>query len=113
MNNEKNDQTLFPLGTLLPKKLAGTEEGRKILSVLNRNLVSIFPGKDYMFPTFPMSQPIVDILYSARRTGRLIRGLEDAGKKLNAERAGILNIDIKTGSERNERISRLANGPSA
>lgn len=107
MNNEKNDHPLSPISTLLPKKLAGTEEGRKIISVLSRNPVSIIPGNDYMFPAFPVSQPIVEALYSARRAGRLIRGFEDAEKKLNAERAGLLNIDIKTGSERNERISRL------
>ena len=37
----------------------------------------------------------------------MIRGLEDAEKKLAAERTGIENADIKTGSGRKERISRL------
>lgn len=107
MNDVKNCKTALPPDTFLPKKLTETEEGRKILSVLSRHLISLIPGNDYRLPSFQMSQPIMEALYSARRTGRLIRGLEDAEKKLNAERAGIVKVDNKTGSDRKVRISRL------
>ena len=107
MDNEINDKTVLLLGTLLPKKLAGTEEGKKIMDFLNRHLVTLLPESDYLFPSFPISQPVIDTLTSARRTGRLIRGFEDADKKLAAERKGIADADMKTGSVRNERISRV------
>jgi ribosomal protein L7Ae-like RNA K-turn-binding protein len=107
LDKEINDITVLSPSTRLPKKLAGTEEGRKIFTVLNSHLVSLLPGGDYLIPSFPMSQTIIDTLNSARRTGRLIRGLEEAEKKLAAERKGITGADLKTSSVRNERISRL------
>ena len=91
----------------LPKKLEETEEGEKILSVLKSRIKPTKPGNEYRVPSFPVSQSIINALNSARRTGRLIRGLEDAEKKLASERTGIENVDEKTGSGRKERISRL------
>ena len=107
MDNETNYKAALPPGTFLPKKLAGTEE-KKIIDVLSGHHVSLIPGSEYMLPSFPITQPIMDALYSARRTGQLIRGFEEAEKKLAAERKGIADSDMKTGSVRNERISRMA-----
>lgn len=98
---------MVSLNILLPKKLEETEEGEKILAVLQGLIKPVKPGHGYRVPSFPLSQSIINALYSARRTGRLIRGLEDADKKLAAEKTGIENVDIKTGSGRKERLSRL------
>jgi hypothetical protein len=92
---------------ILPKKLDGTGEGKKIAEALYSSLKPVRPGSAYLLPSFPFSGAIKDALNSARRTGRLIRGIEEAEKMLDAERAGILSVDMKTGNERTERISRL------
>ncbi|MBN1904364.1 MAG: hypothetical protein JW927_04635 [Deltaproteobacteria bacterium] len=93
---------------LLPKALETGEEGEAVHMILNSHLNPVKPGSDFILPTFGLSQAILNALYSARRTNRLIQGLEEADKKLEAERAGIVQADNKTGASRNERISRLA-----
>lgn len=92
---------------LLPKKLETLQEGIDVLKVLNSHLRSVKAWEELVVPSFQISESIVNSLNSARRTGRLIRGFEDAEKKLSAERAGIASSDNKTGSSRIERISRL------
>ena len=92
---------------LLPKKLETGPEARDILKVLDSHLRPVRQWKDLVVPSFDLSESIINSLYSARRTGRLIRGLEASEKRLNAEREGIANIDVKTGSRRKERVSRL------
>jgi hypothetical protein len=93
---------------LLPKALETGDEGRAVLMFLTSHLHPVIPGSDFILPKFDLSQPILDALHSARRTNRLVQGLEDAEKKLEAERAGIAQADYKAGVARNERISRLA-----
>ena len=107
MNKLSTDNVNSLFNFLLPKRLNGSEDGKKILAVLNSHLKPVKPEIDFIAPSFPISQSIMDALYSARRTGRLIRGFEDAEKKLSAERSGIASVDIKTVSKRMERISRL------
>ena len=106
MENKTNDPVI--IGSLLPKKLENSHEGKDILMALNSHLRSVKQWNDLVVPSFGFSESVINSLHSARRSGRLTRGLEDAEKKLSAEKAGIANIDIKTGSQRNERISRLA-----
>ncbi|MGD9158419.1 MAG: hypothetical protein PVG39_08445 [Desulfobacteraceae bacterium] len=108
MHKENLATEIMSFNFLLPKKLEETEEGANILAVLKSRMKPIKPGHGYMIPSFPVSQSIINALYSARRTGRLIRGIEDAEKKLAAERTGIENAEIKSGSGRKGRISRLA-----
>jgi hypothetical protein len=91
----------------LPKKLDGNDEGKKIIDELNSSIKPVSPGSAYSLPSFPLNKSIKEALSGARRTGRLIRGIEEAEKMLDAERAGILSVDTKTGAERVERISRL------
>ncbi len=105
---EKDINRIIISATLLPKALETSAEGRDILLILNSHLSPVKPGCDFMLPSFGLSQAILNALHSARRTNRLIRGLEEAEKRLGAERAGIAQADDKTGATRNERISRLA-----
>ena len=93
--------------SLLPRKLETGQEGIDILKVLDSHLRPVKHWDDLVLPSFRISEAIINSIYSARRAGRLIRGFEDSEKKLNAEREGIASIDLKTGSERKERISRL------
>ena len=93
--------------SLLPRKLETGQEGIDILKVLDSHLRPVTQWNDLVLPSFRISEAIINSIYSARRAGRLIRGFEEAEKKLNAEREGIASIDLKTGSERKERISRL------
>ena len=95
-------------GFILPKKLETSPEGIDVLSVLNSHLSPVKQWEGLVVPSFPLSEEITNSMHSARRAGRLVRGFEDAEKRLNAERAGIACVDIKTGLERNERISRIA-----
>jgi hypothetical protein len=94
-------------GLILPKKLDGTEEGEKLAGILYGKLQPVKPGHEYCLPLFQVSAYINDALNSSRRRGSLIRGMEDAERMLDAERAGIISADMKTGKERVERISRL------
>ena len=107
MENKKLTDMIPPYNPLLPKKLEGSEDGNKILTFLNSNLKPVQFLKEYMMPVLSGSQSIFNALNSIRRAKRLIRGFEDAEKKLNAERVGIKKVDNKTGSERIERISRI------
>ncbi len=93
--------------THLPKKLETGREGRDVLMALNSHLKPVNLWKALVLPSFQISEPIINSLHTARRTGRVIRGLEGAEKKLNAERTGITNVDNKNGAKRKERISRL------
>jgi hypothetical protein len=92
---------------ILPKKLDGSEEGKKVEDLLRSSQKPVLPGSGYLLPSFPLNDSIKKALNGARRTGRIIRGIEEAEKMLDAERAGILSVDMKTGSERVERVSRL------
>lgn len=105
MDKETKNKITFSIDLRLPKKLEGSDDGKKILAILNSHVTE---GDDYTAPLFPCSQSIMDALHSAWRTGRIIRGFEDAEKKLTAEKKGIAYADMKTGSERVERISRIA-----
>lgn len=107
MSEKVVNKKTFPFDRLLPKKLEGREEGRKIPGILNSHLKPVKPGNDYMLPSFSCSESIMNTLNSARRTGRLIRGFEDAEKKLSAERKGIACVDKKTGTHRKDRVSRV------
>lgn len=108
MNNILGRNKSLILNLKLPKKLEGSEEGRKLLMVLSRHISPVKPGFKILLPSFPLSESIIKALYAARRTGRLSRGIEDAEKKLAAERAGIAFADMKTGADRTERLSRVA-----
>ncbi len=101
----KTEVVLFSF--LLPKRLEAGEDGKEVLASLNNNLAPALPGSDYVLPSFQKSQPIFEALNLARRTGRLVRGFEDAEKRLTAERTGIIYADKKTGMNRKERISRV------
>lgn len=107
MDNKNLDNNYQQFDLVLPKKLHGNREEKKIQTVLNSHLKPVEHVIGFIVPSFQLSEPIINSLYYARRTGRLVRGFEDSERKLNAEREGIANIDKKTGSERKERISRL------
>ena len=98
---------VVPFFFLLPKRLEEGEYGKKVRAILNSHLAPVILGSDYVLPSFQISKSILKALNLARRTGRLIRGFEDAEKKLKAERAGIVYADKKTGMNRKERISRV------
>lgn len=105
---ESNIDRQIHTAALLPKAFETGEEGRSVIMILNSHLNPVKPGSDFILPTFGLSPAILNALQSARRTNRLIQGLEETEKKLEAERAGIAQADNKTGAARNERISRLA-----
>jgi hypothetical protein len=107
MDKEIIETDTFVPGPLLPKRLEESEAGKKVYARLKSHRRAIYPGNDFIVSSYPVSQEIMNALYSARRSGFLIRGFEDAEKALNAERTGIENIDKKTGINRKERISRL------
>ncbi len=107
MDNDNTNIGTAAFDYILPKKLEGTEDGKKIPALLRSHLKPVKPGNEYLIPCFPSSKPILDALIRARRTDRLIRGFEDGEKLLYAEGNGIENIDNKTGINRRERISRL------
>ena len=106
MAEETGNLDLTPFKFSLPKKLESTEAGEKILAALNLRLETSGAKCPYLIPLFPASRSIINALYAARRSGRLIRGIEDAEKKLTAEGAGIAYSDRKTGTDRTQRISR-------
>ena len=108
MDKEIIETEIVPFTFLLPKKLEASEEGKKVLVILNSHLKPVKSGNDFIVPSFQASQSIMNALHYARRTGRLIRGFEDAEKKLEAERTGIAEADKKTGIHRNGRVSRVA-----
>ena len=101
------EKEIVPFVFLLPKRLEEGEDGKKVLAILNSHLAPVISGSDYMLPSFQKSQSILDALNLVRRTGRLIRGFEDAEKKLAAEREGVAHADKKIGMNRKERISRV------
>lgn len=107
MDKEVTEKDKLSFNSLLPKKLEASEEGKKVLDVLNSHLRAVKPAIKFTVPSFAISQSVIDALYSARRTGRLVRGFKDAEKNLAAERKGIANVDLKAGSAGKGRISRL------
>ena len=107
MNEEIVDKTGFSSDLLLPKRLEEGTEVKEIMTILKSHLQPLKMGAEYMVPSFPFNELFITALYSARRSGRLIRGFEDAEKKLTSERKGIESVDKKKGMARVERVSRM------
>lgn len=107
MTEEILNKTGLPFDLLLPKKLEESKETKKVIAALESNLRPLKMGTEYMLPSFPFNEFLINALSSARRSGRLIRGFENAEKKLTAERKGIESVDKKNNTNRVERVSRM------
>jgi len=102
---QKQNSQFIQFNLCLPKKLEKDKKDKPILSMLKKQLKPLQKDSNYLVPSFTLNQPLINALYSARRSGWLIRGLESAEKKLASEKKGIDHV--KPGDSGNERVSRL------
>jgi hypothetical protein len=67
----------------------------------------LWAGGEMRAPVADLTEPLRRALKSAHSAGRVIRGLESAEKKLDAELRGMDDADRRSGATRGQRISRL------
>ena len=94
-------------GLRLPRPVEEDRRGRELLRGLAAHAGPLWPGGGILVPAIPFTPALAEALRTARRAGRLVRGLEAAEVKLAAEGKGLGPVDRKTGVPRGGRVSRL------
>jgi hypothetical protein len=91
----------------LPKRVEADPRGQELLSCLTAHARPLWSGGKVRVPTVTFNPALADALRIARKTGQLVRSLENAEHKLAAEGRGLDLVDQKSGVSRGERVSRL------
>lgn len=91
----------------LPKQVELDARGEQILKNLIDHSRPIWALSRLRVPAAKMTPEIESILKRANVSGEIIRGLEQAEKKLSEEMRGMRISDRRTGVKRGKRISRL------
>lgn len=91
----------------LPKLVEADPRGRHIPRMLCMRTRPLWRGSEREVPACTLSPRLVEVLRKARRTGRVVRGLEEAQRRLSNEDQGLGLADERSGAPRGVRISRL------
>jgi hypothetical protein len=104
----KKPKFQWDLRTLrLPKLVEADPRGKDLINSLTEHARPLWSGGKIMTPAVAFKPALAEILQVTHSTGRLVRGLEDAERKLAAEGRGLGLVDRKSGASRGERVSRL------
>ena len=90
----------------LPKLVESDPRGETLLQKLTEHARPIRPGSDIAVPMARYGG-LEEIVKSAHRAGRVVRGLETAERTLAAEARGMSLVDKSSGVKRGSRVSRL------
>ena len=91
----------------LPRLVESDPRGQKILGMLTAHTRLLWPGGDVQVPVAVLNPELEAALRNAYRAGRVVRGLENAEKRLALEERGLSLADRKSAVERGVRVSRL------
>lgn len=91
----------------LPRSVEADPRGRQIPSVLRFRTRPLWQGSEREVPACTLSPGVVEVLRKACRAGRVVRGLEDARRRLANEDWGLGLADRHSGVPRGVRVSRL------
>jgi len=91
----------------LPKLVENDPAYEDLKKLLNDACEPLWAESRFMVPAVPYSKELVDVLQAARVKDRVVRGLETVERTLDVEAKGLALVDRKTGTKRQERISRL------
>ena len=91
----------------LPRLVESDPRGQKILGMLTTHTRLLWPGGTVEVPVAVLSPELEAALRNAYRAGRVVRGLENAEKRLALEERGLCLADRKSAVERGVRVSRL------
>ncbi len=86
-----------------PRELERHERFRDVLTALEKNRAFRIEPDTFAVPLISLTVELKKALLSARRSGRLLRGFENAREQLDNERRGLR----KQHAEKNTRVSRL------
>lgn len=91
----------------LPKTIENTPAAAHLAEEFARRAVPLWSGGEPWVPRAALDRELRAALESAAAQGRIVRGLESAGRALAAEARGLGLVDQKTGAARGKRASRL------
>ena len=91
----------------LPRLVGAEPRGRYIPDILASRRRILWQGSDREVPACALSPRLVEALRRARGAGHVVRGLENAAKKLANEDRGLTLADQHSHKLRGVRISRL------
>jgi hypothetical protein len=91
----------------LPKLVEADPRGQELLRGLTAHARPLWPGGKVRVPTVAFNPALAEALRAAHKTGQLVRSLENAEHRLEAEGRGLDLVDQKSGVSRGERVSRL------
>jgi len=91
----------------LPKSVEANPRAKAHLNVLMDRAGPLWPRGKIRVPAVAFSPALAEVLRGAYRSGRLVRGLEGAERRLAAEDRGLGRVDRRSGVLRGARVSRL------
>ncbi|MCE5273515.1 MAG: hypothetical protein ABFD70_03225 [Syntrophaceae bacterium] len=91
----------------LPRLVESDPRGQKILGMLTTHTRLLWPDGTVEVPVAVLNPELEASLRNAYRAGRVVRGLENAEKRLALEQQGLSLADRKSAVERGVRVSRL------
>lgn len=91
----------------LPKLVENDPAYEELKKLLNNVSEPLWSESRFMVPAVPFNQKLLDVLQAAKVKDRVARGLETVERTLGVEARGLALVDQKTGTKRQQRISRL------
>lgn len=91
----------------LPKTVEADPRGARLLGDLAGHSRLLRPQGAIEVPEIPLGPGLTEVLLNACKTGRVVRGLESAERRLAAEERGLGLADQESGVLRGGRVSRL------
>lgn len=91
----------------LPREIEETEEAVKIRSFLSGRFVQLREGGELQVPLLPAGDALKTTLLGIRRSGGIVRGVDQTVKVLENEQRGLEKVCRRDLSKGGERLSRL------
>ncbi len=91
----------------LPKIVESDPRGAQLLCSLTTHTQPLWRESELGIPAAMLTSELAQALRKAHASGKAIRGLESAERKLAAEERGLQMADRQTGAPRGVRVSRL------
>ncbi len=93
--------------THLPRQVEQSDTYQQIVSALSATTRHLWDEHTLAVPEINLSEHMKQTLITARRTGRVLQGLEAAGEQLRREEQGLKKLKAQQGPDHTERVSRL------
>lgn len=91
----------------LPRAIEDAGMTARIKTLLTENRVQLFPGSEWSIPVISRTDAVEKVLLYARRSGRVVRGLEAITKALNNEKRGLEKTRAEAETDHPARTSRI------